>query len=97
MKIKSLLAKPFASYIYKGIKKGMVTAAQDQENILKDLLKTGRITDFGKEHGFNNVQAYEEFKNAVPIRDYEQFKGYIDKIKGGKAQCAVEGPTNLFC
>ncbi len=49
MKIKSFLAKPFASYIYKGIRKGMATAVADQENILKTLIKIGRTTEFGKE------------------------------------------------
>ena len=62
MKIKSLLAKPFASYIYKGIKKGMVTAVEDQEAILKDLLKTGKATEFGKEHQFNNIQGYDQYR-----------------------------------
>ena len=49
MKIKSFLAKPFASYIYKGIRKGMATAVADQENILKSLIKVGRNTEFGKQ------------------------------------------------
>ena len=52
MKIKSFLARPFASYIYKGIRKGMATAIADQENILKNLIKVGRITEFGKEAQF---------------------------------------------
>ena len=51
MKIKSFLAKPFASYIYKGIRKGMATAVADQETILKSLIKTGQDTEFGKEAG----------------------------------------------
>ena len=59
MKIKSLLAKPFASYIYKGVKKGMLTAVEDQEAILKDLLKTGKLTEFGKEHHFGDIQGHE--------------------------------------
>ena len=39
MKIKSFLAKPFASYIYNRIQKNMVTAVADQDAILKELLK----------------------------------------------------------
>ena len=66
MKIKSLLAKPFASYIYKGIKRGMSTAVEDQESILKDLLKTGKLTDFGKEHHFSDIQNHEQYRQAVP-------------------------------
>jgi len=37
MKIKSILAKPFAGYIYKSIQKNKTTALSDQEHILKQL------------------------------------------------------------
>ncbi|MBL7700203.1 MAG: GH3 auxin-responsive promoter family protein [Chitinophagaceae bacterium] len=96
MKIKSLLAKPFASYIYKGIKKGMVTAVEDQEAILKDLLKTGKTTEFGKEHHFNNIQGYDQYRQAVPLRDYEQFKPYIDRIKEGRHNVLWKGRPIYF-
>ena len=91
MKIKSLLAKPFAHYIYKGIKKGITTAVADQENILKELLKTGKATEFGKEHHLQDINVYEEYVQAVPIRDYEQFKPYIEKIKEGKHNVLWKG------
>ncbi|MGK2862635.1 MAG: GH3 auxin-responsive promoter family protein [Chitinophagaceae bacterium] len=91
MKIKSFLAKPFASYIYKGIRKGMLTAVADQEIILKDLVKTGRNTEFGKLAHFDKVNTYEEFRQAVPIRDYEQFKPFIEQIKEGKHNVLWKG------
>lgn len=84
MKIKSLLARPFANYIYKGIKKGVATAVQDQEAILKELIKVGKLTEFGTEHGFKDINSHETFSTSVPIRDYESFKGYIERIKEGK-------------
>src|SRR5687768_953948 len=96
MKIKSLLAKPFASYVYKSIKKGMATAVADQETILKDLVKTGRSTEFGKDHQLDKVSTYEEFRAAVPIRDYEQLKGYIEKIKEGKHNILWKGKPIYF-
>src|SRR6266496_3931514 len=77
MKIKSFLARPFASYIYKGIRKNMAAAIADQESILKTLIRTGRNTEIGKEYNLDSVNAYEEFKQAVPIRDYEQLQPYI--------------------
>jgi hypothetical protein len=91
MKIKSFLAKPFAHYIYKGIKKGITTAVADQEAILKELLKTGKATEFGKEHKLQDVTVYEEYVQAVPVRDYEQFKPYIEKIKEGKHNVLWKG------
>jgi hypothetical protein len=96
MKIKTLLAKPFASYIYKGIRKGMTTAAEDQDAILKDLIKAGKITEFGKEHRFAEVQNHDQFRSAVPIRDYELFKPYIQRIKDGKHNVLWKGRPIYF-
>jgi hypothetical protein len=50
MNLKSLLARPFANYIYNKTRKSIQTAREDQEAILKMLLKTGKNTVFGKEH-----------------------------------------------
>lgn len=91
MKIKSLLAKPFASYIYKGIRKGVGTAVHDQETIFKDLIKVGKLTEFGNDHSFKDVNSYEDFTKAVSIRDYEAFKEYIDRIKEGKHNVLWKG------
>lgn len=84
MKIKSFLAKPYASIIHKRIRKEMMTAVADQEQILKQLLKVGVKTSFGKEHSFKDIATHHEFSHAVPIRDYESFKPYIEEIKQGK-------------
>ncbi len=69
----------------------MATAVADQENILKELLKVGKLTEFGKEHQLQNVSVYEEYLQAVPIRDYEQYKGYIEKIKEGRHNILWKG------
>ena len=96
MKIKSFLAKPFASYIYKQIKKGMETAVEDQQSIFNQLIKVGTKTDFGKEHGFENIKTYEDFVKQVPIRDYEAFKVYIERIKEGKHNVLWKGQPIYF-
>lgn len=96
MKIKSFLARPFASVVYKSIRKGMATAVTDQENILRHMLKIGRNTDFGKEAGLDKVTDYEGFKQAVPIRDYEQFKPWIERIKEGKHNVLWKGKPIYF-
>ncbi|MDB5192836.1 MAG: hypothetical protein JWQ96_2399 [Segetibacter sp.] len=96
MNVKSFLAKPFASYIYNQIKKGSETAISDQDNIFKSLIKTGKNTEFGKEHQFENIKSYDDFKSAVPIRDYEEFKPYIEKIKEGKHNILWKGKPLYF-
>lgn len=74
----------------------MGSALQDQDNILKELLKVGKTTEFGKEHHFDKINTYEEWKNAVPIRDYEGFKPYIAKIKEGKHNILWKGMPIYF-
>src|SRR5215467_7162424 len=91
MKFKSFLAKPFASFIYRSIRKEMASAISDQENILKNLLRTGSKTVFDKKHHLHEVKTYDEFKAAVPIRDYEQFKPYIEQVKEGKHNILWKG------
>lgn len=96
MKIKSFLAKPFAAYIYKQIKKGMTTAVADQEAIFQTLIKTAVKTDFGKEHFFSEIKTHQDFYNNVPIRDYEDFKPYIERIKEGKHNVLWKGLPIYF-
>jgi phenylacetate-coenzyme A ligase PaaK-like adenylate-forming protein len=96
MKIKSFLAKPFAIYIYKQIRKSILTAATDQESIFQSLLKTGLKTEFGKEHSFDKIKSYSDFVKNVPIREYEDFKKYIEKIKQGKHNILWKGLPIYF-
>ncbi len=96
MKIKSFLAKPFAGYIYREIKKDMASAIQNQDEILKNLIKQGSKTEFGRDHHLENVKTYAEFAQSVAIRDYEQFKPYIEKIKEGKHNVLWKGLPIYF-
>ncbi len=96
MKIKSFLAKPYANYIYKSIRKDMETALTDQENIFKSLIKTGRNTLFGQESGLTGVNNFEEFRQAVPIRDYEQLKPWVEKVKEGQHNVLWKGKPIYF-
>lgn len=74
----------------------MATAVADQENILKLLLKMGKNTDFGRESGLDKVTDYEGFKQAVPIRDYEQLKPWIERVKEGKHNVLWKGKPIYF-
>lgn len=91
MSVKSFLAKPFALYIHKQIRKSMMTAREDQDNIFQTLIKTGSNTDFGKDHHFDSVKTHADFVKQVPIREYEDFKDYIEKIKSGRHNVLWKG------
>jgi len=96
MKIKSFLAKPYAYIVHARVRKGMATAVADQQAILQYLLKNGSRTVFGKEHNFQQLKTYEDFRNAVPIRDYEAFIPWIDRIKKGEQNVLWKGRPIYF-
>lgn len=96
MKIKSFFAKPFALYIYKQLRKSMLIAIADQEHIFQSLIKTGLKIEFGKEHYFDKIKNHDDFVKNVPIREYEDFKVYIEKIKQGKHNVLWKGLPIYF-
>ena len=44
----------------------------------------GSQTAFGKDHGLRADMSYEEYKAAVPVRDYEGLKQYFDRVVTGE-------------
>lgn len=84
MAILSLLSKPLASYMTKQTALWSKNAALMQKRIFEQLLTGSKSTTFGKDHWMSSVKSYESFREQIPIRDYEDFKPYIEKIKLGE-------------
>lgn len=42
-----------------------------QNRILKEIIEDCKNTSFGREHNFAAIKTADEFKKAVPIRDFE--------------------------
>lgn len=96
MGIKSFLSKPLASYVVRKQDAWAADPAGVQERILKKLLHEAAHTLFGKDHGFDQIRNYEDFKLQVPVRDYEAFIPYIEKIKAGTADVLWKGKPLYF-
>ncbi len=67
-----------------------------QERMFARLLEQGRKTQFGREHGFDQVSNYEDFVQRVPIRDYEQLRPYVDRIFRGDSDVLWPGRPLYF-
>lgn len=74
----------------------MTSALADQQNIFQQQLKDGRRTVFGDDHQLKEVNRYAEYTEAVPIRDYEAIKPYIELIKGGQENVLWKGKPIYF-
>ncbi len=62
----------------------MLHPHQTQQTILEDLLKQGRLTEWGKKYGYNDIRNIEQYKKQVPITTYEELFPYIDRLLKGE-------------
>jgi len=96
MGIKSVLAKPFANVVWRRIQIWSKDAERAQEFWFQNLIVAGRKTAFGKDHGFHEINAYEDFVHRVPLRNYEDFISYIERIKSGEENVLWKGKPVYF-
>lgn len=63
---------------------------------LNYLLKTAKNTEFGKKYGFASIKNYEEYKKNVPIRNYDDFTEFIERIRKGEQNILWPTPIEWF-
>jgi GH3 auxin-responsive promoter len=96
MDIRSLLAPPFASLVANQTRNWSSKPGFYQQKIFRSLIKRGKGTKFGTDHHFEAITSYEDFKQAVPVRDYELLRPYIDLIQEGKPDILWPGKPAYF-
>jgi hypothetical protein len=67
-----------------------------QEKLMHELVGAARHTLFGKDHFFPEIKTYNDFKQQVPLRNYEELLPYIEKIKGGEPDVLWKGRPVFF-
>ena len=63
---------------------------------MKSLLKQAGDTAFGVDHKFKSIHSYADFKEAIPLRDYEALKPYVDRVVKGEADVLWPGRPLYF-
>lgn len=91
MGIKSFLAKLLAKFISRKVKNEAANAVNDQEKIRRYLVAKASGTAFGKDHQFESIKDYADFKKQIPVKDYEGLKSYIDRAVKGEAHILWPG------
>lgn len=69
---------------------------ENQARTLKKLIGQARQTAFGKDHHFDRIKNYSDFKKYVPLRDYEDLKPYIERVRKGEANVLWKGKPLYF-
>ncbi len=84
MGIRSVLSKPLARWVVARQQEWMHKPGAAQQRWFEQLVKQGRKTAFGADHRLADVRTVEEFRQAVPVRDYEDLKPYVQRVVDGE-------------
>ncbi len=96
MSLKSTLAISFAKKVRKKVYKWAYTPHKTQQKIFKELIKKAKNTAFGKDHNFDKITSYSEFKKQVKVTDYEGLRSYVDRIIAGEKNVLWKGKPLYF-
>ncbi len=97
MGIKAVISRPVAGLAMKKFYRAYQNPVVSQLAVMQQLLDQASVTAFHKDHHLKDVKTYADFSAAVPVRDYEQFIPYIDRIKKGEKDVLWKGLPLYFC
>src|SRR5262249_36914125 len=69
--------------------------AHVQERALLAAVRAARDTEFGRAHGFDAIRSFDDYRARVPLRDYVEFKPWLDRAAHAGAR--LIGPARLPC
>ncbi|MFI5163205.1 MAG: GH3 auxin-responsive promoter family protein [Sphingobacteriales bacterium] len=84
MGLKAALSRVFAAWVNRDLNHIRRNSVALQQKTFNHLIATAKDTAFGKDHHFESIHNYENFKKLVPIRDYEDLRPYIDRVTHGE-------------
>jgi len=70
--------------------------ADSQREVLQDLVTSAQYTEFGKQYNFSRLFTVKAFKEAVPIREYDDIKTYIHRLMAGEQNLLWNTPVSWF-
>ncbi|RWZ87405.1 MAG: GH3 auxin-responsive promoter family protein [Hydrotalea sp. AMD] len=96
MKLLSPAISRFARLRNWRIEQWMQNPIATQRDVLQDLVTHGQFTEFGRKYGMNNLFTIKEFKQRIPINEYEDLKPYIERLMQGEQNLLWNTPVYWF-
>ena len=67
-----------------------------QNEWFRKLISSAKETEYGKKYDFNSINRVREFKERVPIQNYDSLKPYIDRVRRGEQNILWNTPIKWF-
>jgi hypothetical protein len=97
MGVKAQLAKPYARWVTRAVMRRAMDPMATQQKVLRQLVQQGGNTAFGREHRLHQVRDHAGLVQVVPLRDYEGFRPYIERIIAGEKDVLWPGQPLYLC
>lgn len=88
--------KQFMNQRMKNIRGFMEHPIETQQRVLKNLLQQAALTEWGKTHGYKDIQSNEQFAQQVPVSTYETFYPWIERCLKGEQQILWHSDIDWF-
>ncbi len=72
------------SPMLRDFQRGKSSPEQTQRALLSSFVQKGRETFFGQEHHFGQIANYKDFTRNIPVRTYDDFVPYIERLRRGE-------------
>jgi hypothetical protein len=77
----------------RALRRALSDPAAAQHRILRSYLARHGDTAFGRAHGFDAIQSAADFQKAVPLRRYDEYVPWIDRIRAGEPGVLTADPV----
>ena len=67
-----------------------------QEARLRLIVDRARYTDFGKAHDFASIRSFEDYRERVPIRSFEEHAPWLDRMVAGEQNVLIADAPTFF-
>jgi hypothetical protein len=97
MSLKAFAAKVLARRATARAMRAAMQPVATQQAVLQKLVASGKHTAFGQEHGLGKVTDHASLVQAVPLRDYEALRPWIDRVVKGERGVLWPGLPLYLC
>ena len=67
-----------------------------QGELFKKLIGTAKNTEWGRKYDYKSINSYEDFRNRVPVSDYDAIKDDVERIMKGEQNILWPSDIRLF-
>ncbi len=94
--LNSLVMKPYLAWRMRRINDYMRHPERYQEYWFRQILNSCRHTQIGKKYRFSEIKTYEQYRERLPLIEYEQTKDAIARMMHGEKDVLCPGTVRWY-